>query len=322
MSDWLIELCLLFLFIVFSTIVWWNIAKRIPTLNVLTGTNAQRVGIGFIFAIPFLWFLSPVNETSLWIALAVFALLISGLADDIWDTSVWLRLFIQILAALSLLTIDLGLPDLAVVLLAMIWMNMFNFMDGSNGMMGLTAVVTTSLAFIWIWVDSHSITFTLLIELLIALIVFGWGNFRNKAIWISGDTGSVILGLICFYIYQQPLRNADFDVQMNVLACSFAVFLTETGLTLLQRIIKGENILKRHQQHLYQRLIYVAGWKHMHVAILYAGLQLLITMVLILQLMSEVDDNSLTFTSIGIFAGLSICWLYFNSKIPRLQATV
>jgi hypothetical protein len=48
-------------------------------------------------------------------------------------------------------------------------------------------------------------------------------------------------------------------------------FLFDTGLTLVRRLVAGENILRAHRSHLYQRLA-LAGMSAKNVALLYVGL--------------------------------------------------
>jgi len=48
-------------------------------------------------------------------------------------------------------------------------------------------------------------------------------------------------------------------------------FVFDSGLTLLRRICRRENVFQQHRGHLYQRLV-IAGWSHRGVAGLYGML--------------------------------------------------
>ena len=51
------------------------------------------------------------------------------------------------------------------------------------------------------------------------------------------------------------------------------VFLTDSTLTLLVRVLKGERWYNAHKQHMYQRLI-AHGWTHNRVALVYQAINL------------------------------------------------
>jgi len=161
---------------------------------------------------------------------------------------------------------------------AMLWlfvvMNVVNFMDGANGMIGLSL----SIAFITLSVlglVTHSIDVTLLSALLL-MSVFGFlpYNLRRKAQIFCGDVGALTLGFgfaICvlFLVDGRPDANFHFIGPVLILP-----FLVDTILTILRRLMKRENILKAHNQHLYQRFIR-GGSGHLTVSFLYAILALL-----------------------------------------------
>jgi UDP-GlcNAc:undecaprenyl-phosphate GlcNAc-1-phosphate transferase len=314
------ELIGLAFFLLVLVVLWKKVLWRIPSLNQVVDGKVQLVGMGILFPAAMLWMMFPLG-TNIWQALAIVALTLSGLADDLWDTPIILRLLIQFCAAISLVTLDIDLPLWLLILLAVAWMNMFNFMDGSNGMMGLTALSTTLvlagfslIIFGYKYYTFQIPVFELIIALAFSLIVFGWGNFRNKAIWISGDTGSVVLGYGFFWVFLSLFQNPESKTILLILLCLFSVFITETGCTLLFRLWRRENIFKRHQQHIYQRLIYQKGFKHMHIAIIYAALQLISSCYLFWQMGA---GKSQALCTLHIFAVLTASWLFLNYRLPN-----
>jgi UDP-N-acetylmuramyl pentapeptide phosphotransferase/UDP-N-acetylglucosamine-1-phosphate transferase len=55
------------------------------------------------------------------------------------------------------------------------------------------------------------------------------------------------------------------------------VFITDSTLTLIRRILKRERWYNAHKQHLYQRLI-AHGWTHGRVALFYQAINLALVM--------------------------------------------
>ena len=161
---------------------------------------------------------------------------------------------------------------------AMLWlfvvMNIVNFMDGANGMIGLSLSVAF-ISLLALGLVTHSVDVTLLSALLLmALLGFLPYNLRRKAQIFCGDVGALSLGFgfaICVLFLVDGRPDANFHLVGPVLILPF---LVDTILTILRRITKRENILKAHNQHLYQRFIR-GGSGHLTVSFLYAILALL-----------------------------------------------
>lgn len=153
--------------------------------------------------------------------------------------------------------------------------NTFNFMDGINGISILYALVF--LISVWLNMLMNGIHmdrgFTIL--LVISLFVMGYLNLRVNALAFLGDTGSVFLGVVI------SLWTLSLCVQTKNLAYLnfLLVYGVDTVLTIIQRLIKGENIFKAHRSHLYQLLANEAKWPHLRVSVLYASIQLVINVL-------------------------------------------
>ena len=88
-----------------------------------------------------------------------------------------------------------------------------------------------------------------------------------------GDSGSVPLGFVLgSLLLLGVVRDA---LQPAVAAMVLAVFLTDSTLTLIQRVIRGERWYTAHRKHVYQRLITI-GWPHSRVLLLYQAINITI----------------------------------------------
>ena len=142
----------------------------------------------------------------------IFAVAILGLVDDIHNLSPRLKLcLIAVFSGLAIWLIGppqglmlgeavINLPIAAAFIGAMLWVftvtNTVNFMDGSNGLMGLVMMVA-SFAMIGVAIACSAPNAALLGGVLTAAI-FGFlpYNFRRKAQIFSGDVGALCLSLI------------------------------------------------------------------------------------------------------------------------------
>ena len=146
--------------------------------------------------------------------------------------------------------------------------NIVNFMDGANGMIGLSALVA-NIALFGLALGTGSAPTLLLSGLMVAaLLGFLPYNFRRKARVFSGDVGSLTVGFTFAVAVLFLLRESETTAVAYAAPVLILPFLTDTLLTLLRRLKRRENVLRAHNLHLYQRLIR-AGWSHLSVSWLY-----------------------------------------------------
>ena len=204
-------------------------------------------------------------------------LAIIGWWDDHRSLSVRSRLIVQLAVSLYLLACLAssarleGMMQMLTAGLFVLWMtNLYNFMDGSNGMAGLQGVFAGSVlaALFWQAGDTHSS----LLALLLAAACAGflpWNTGRARV--FMGDVGSLALGFAFAALLVQGVTAGSFALPVGLLVMS--LFLTDATLTLLARVIRGERWYNAHRQHAYQRLI-AHGWSHGRVAVLYQVINL------------------------------------------------
>ena len=208
-------------------------------------------------------FLLPGWQTGWMVIVAVVAVGIIGMIDDWRHLGVGLRLLVQISAA-AMVVATLGdaqriLPEFvphslerALCVLFLVWMiNITNFMDGMDLMtvcgLGLPALlVAVALALYGI------IGLPLVVAAAMAGALAGFAPFNlPPARLYLGDSGSLALGLCAGFV----------SLHLMVLAgplaglIPFAYYHLDAGLTILLRLRDGENILRSHTRHFYQRAI-------------------------------------------------------------------
>ncbi|MGQ7945263.1 UDP-GlcNAc--UDP-phosphate GlcNAc-1-phosphate transferase [Flavobacterium sp. WC2509] len=267
-------IALLFLFIgieliYFKIADYFNIIDKPNSRSSHTAITLRGGGIIFPLAILTACLLGYVS----WIVtLAVFLVAIVSFIDDIKPISQLPR-FICHAIAILLIFYDLGLfmqviwPLPIVFILLIGWVNVFNFMDGINGITVLYSFVAI-LSFSFLEINKESLP--LLITVGMSCCAFGIFNVRKKAKTFAGDIGSISMALFLGYFMIKTILDSG---QIGYLLF-LSVYGIDAVITIFTRIKKKENILEPHRSHLYQYLANELGYSHIKVSLLYAGIQL------------------------------------------------
>lgn len=188
--------------------------------------------------------------------------------DDIRGLSAGWRLFAHIAAA-TLFAVKVFLPTFGwsvpvLVVLAIVWMtNLYNFMDGSDGLAGgMTLIGFSAYGVVGLMHDNTS--FALLCFCIAAsALAFLRYNFSPARVFM-GDAGSIPLGFLAAALgligWQDDFWPAWFPVLV------FSPFVIDASVTLLKRFVRGDRIADAHKEHYYQRLVQM-GWVHKKTAI-------------------------------------------------------
>ncbi len=209
-------------------------------------------------------------EAPWWIG-GAFAIVLVSFVDDLRSIGTGARFLVHFAAAGALLIGCGGMPsvDLGVVVnlgvvgyvVAFIWIvgliNAYNFMDGIDGIAGSQAAVA---GIAWAILGAlGEEPFLIYTGVVIAASALGF-LFHNwpPATIFMGDVGATFLG---FAFAGFPLLG-DHDPKLPVVALLFIwPFFLDTALTFTRRLIAGENVLKAHRSHFYQRLV-ISGLPH------------------------------------------------------------
>ncbi len=163
--------------------------------------------------------------------------------------------------------------------LGVAWMtNLYNFMDGSDGLAGGMALFGFA-AYALAAALAGGPSFAA-INLVVAAAAGGFliFNFPPAKVFM-GDVGSIPLGFLAAALglagWTQGLWPAWFP------AAIFAPFIADASVTLVRRATRGERVWEAHRSHYYQRLV-LAGWSHRDLAVAEYGLMVATATVAIL----------------------------------------
>lgn len=238
------------------------------------------LGAGIIFYLAVLFHSLTHNIPYPHFLIGLSILAVISYIDDLRGLPSWLRLIAQMGAVLITFWPDIHATEIwQIVLLTVVFsgiLNVHNFMDGINGMLAAFALVVVG-TFGYIDIFQHRfIDPEFIVTVLIAILVFGFFNFRPKARCFSGDVGSISMGLIILFIlvrYVQSIPGGGVNVSR---LCLIIVFLADGLLTIAKRFLNGRNILEAHREHAYETLANDLKVPHLYVSGGYALLQLVI----------------------------------------------
>ena len=284
--------------------------------------EAIPTSAGLIFMAPmvavFLIFPAWSTPHSFIIGSILLVLLIMGGIDDFKSVSIWLRLLIVCCAsAFFLHTLylphDINYILLFIYLIGIIWwLNLYNFMDGADGMAIMHAIVTTCgyiFAFT-IFEVTNLMALIVLILFLLCLLSFFVFNYPKAKIFM-GDSGSFSVSFLLAVFALIGISENIFD---QILVISFhLVFIVDATLTLFTRLKYRQKLSQAHSLHLFQALIY-DGKSHAAVSMWYA-LMTFITVVMALYLAFIQVDVYIRLTVLLIEAAvLSMIWYKYHNK--------
>lgn len=236
----------------------------------------RGAGLACLFGVLTALALSQVTGRSVpWSAVAPAVILaLIGLADDRASLSAGLRLAGQALAGCLLgLAVGGGWFVLAGALLAPLVVNVVNFMDGINGITGLSAAAWGLTA--WVVAVGAAIPALAVIGAVTAGSALGFlpWNAPTARVFL-GDVGSYLFGGL---VAAGLMVGWSSGAPPLVLAAPLALYVADTGVVLLRRLLRGDPLMQAHREHVYQRLVSTSGLPHLTVASLVAVLALLVT---------------------------------------------
>ena len=269
-----------------------------------------------------------------WFTVGLLGIAVVSFRDDLLSVSSAFRLFIQVLAT-TFCFIELSVFDMLpwwgiiIIYLSSIFiMNAYNFMDGINGITcaySLAIIIPLSgqlseNGYLSLFDPESFFAF-----IFAALLVFGYFNFRKRAICFGGDVGSVSLGyLVNFMVLAlflgtwrndtniQPVNIASFQQLEWKFMLLLAVYGVDSLLTIFYRLVLRENIFQAHRKHLFQYLANGLHWPHLLVASLYAVVQLAINLWILRSTVS-------VWSCLGVILLLSS--IYLAGLYVRLKTT-
>ena len=188
-----------------------------------------------------------------------------GFMDDHHSLSARWRLIVQFLVAVMIVLSAGDLPNVHIgeyvlrpdiigyplLIVGLVWMmNLYNFMDGIDGLAGIEVVSVCFLVSVIYWLcDFNSTNGYAVLLLGSSSLGFLIWNYPPAKIFM-GDVGSGFIGLL---LGGFMLGDADIEPKyLFVWLILLAVFIIDATMTLICRCLKRENFLEAHKIHAFQ----------------------------------------------------------------------
>jgi Fuc2NAc and GlcNAc transferase len=282
-----------FLLSFFSTVVYKKLAVMWKILDIPNERSAHKNpvprGAGIAFFIAFnivLAILVMQNALTMNYTYPVFlggpVVLILGYWDDLSSLSASVRLSVHFLVSLFVIllisagfskTIEISfLPNwpwltASFSVLFIAWfINLYNFMDGCDGLATTIGMVGSGLIAILSYVSGNTdlaIIYVVLAYALAGFLLFNW----HPAKVFMGDAGAYYLGYVFGAL--ALVSKLYYDSSLFVHLIIFGTFIVDATWTLFRRFLRKEKVFKAHREHAFQKLL-TKHWSHSKVTALYA----------------------------------------------------
>jgi Fuc2NAc and GlcNAc transferase len=202
-------------------------------------------------------------------------------------------------------------PFIFVLILSLIFIfmigtaNLYNFMDGINGIAGLSGVICFGLlgAYTLYRPVPDAFVFQTPLSLLsvgIALACLGYLPFNMpRARVFMGDVGSILLGFVFAGLVVTLSRNY---LEMACFTALLFPFYADELTTMVIRLLDHENLSRSHRRHLYQLLANELGVPHWKISAAYGAAQLVVGVGILI---------AYPFGVMTVFILLAVCFIGF-----------
>ncbi len=247
-----------------ASIPWLRRAGAIADENHRTlhiGQIPKGGGLPVLASVIVALYLTGAPFDGLVLALAL-ALALVSFVNDLRSLPTLLRLAAQIAAAT---VVAISMPgtsqllaglvplwlDRLIIILGLVWMmNLYNFMDGINGIAGAeTIAICTGFLAVTAVAGVVSPMSSLATAILGATAGFLVWNLRSHAKVFLGDAGSVPLGFLMGVLMIEVAIAASWAAALILPG----IFIADATLTLVRRALAGEKFWEPHKSHVYQR---------------------------------------------------------------------
>ncbi len=185
-----------------------------------------------------------------------------GLVDDLRGLSPWLRFFVGLGLATSVvlfgISLNSPLPAWADGVISVVWIlgmtNAFNLLDNIDGLAAGTAAVASGAFFFIAVINEQQFSALLAIGLAGAMIGFLRSNFHPASIYM-GDAGSLFIGFMMAYLGLKMRTTVTEIPQLFAPVVVLGVAVLDTTVVVVSRVRRGVSPFTGGQDHLSHRFL-------------------------------------------------------------------
>ncbi len=212
---------------------------------------------------------------------------------------------------LGFMRLSLGIGGSLLAVLVIVWMsNLYNFMDGIDGLIGAETIVVgfvggAFLASAGAW-DLAYISWILAISAA-GFLVWNW----HPAKIFMGDVGSVLIGFSFAVIVIASENKGSIPIVGWIIL--LAMFIADATLSTLRRVLRGERWFMAHRTFSYQRAVQM-GYRHDQVVIRAMGISSVLAGIMYLGW--KLFPQLLLLEAFVVFLLLTWGWLILQRRFP------
>ena len=261
-------------------------------------------------------------QSLLCLLLATLAFAVVGWQDDKHDLPASIRFLIQLLiAAISsawllwdMAGFSFTIAAIAILLLCVLWIvwmaNLYNFMDGIDGISAVETIILGAATSYWFAMSGVISIAIICIAVAGAALGFLRWNWSPAKIFM-GDVGSLALG--AFFAIIAVIGTAGHGLPFVAFLILYAVYLADSGITLLRRMIKREKWWQAHRSHFYQRAVQ-SGFSHAQVSLAVMMMNIILAVLASLLIFDSIDTYTALIVTMAI---LTLTMFLINSRFNR-----
>ncbi len=280
------------------------------TLHSKVVPRGGGIAMGTVFSILVIW-LWAINICETWMMLTFglggLAASIIGFVDDVYEISATKKFIAQTFLSIFFfivffyshsLSFNIG-DSIIFFLIVSVWLfvplwfiNLFNFVDGIDGMLISGSIFVCLSAIIVLSIKGGDINLILLFSFLAACCIgFSFFNLPPASLFI-GDSGSIFLGYLIAVLTLTTIYMEEITVWNWIIILTY--FLADTTITTIMRIILVKKWYGVHRSHAYQNL---ARIKRSHAKVTYGILAYNFLWVLPLLIISVIKPDYAPFAA-------------------------
>ena len=208
----------------------------------------------------------------------------------------------------------MGLLVVAALIVCVGATNIFNFMDGING---ITAGYALAMLIPLLLLNREYgfIDESYLVVAILGVLVFSIFNFRpkGKAKCFAGDVGSISIAfIILFAAGRLIIKTGDLTYFILIL-----IYGIDGTLTVCHRVMLHENLGEAHRKHAYQLMANELKMGHVRISLLYMALQLAVSLGFIYLIPNTTLAHWIY--SICMFVVFALAYILFMKKYYHLH---
>ena len=226
-----------------------------------------------------------VSMQELLVLLCAVPVAVTGFVDDFKGLPVIIRLPVHLMSAFAALLLLGPVPEpffggwlllpaalqSLLLMLALVWLlNLYNFMDGIDGLAAMQSLFVSAAAGLLLMNQQAGLAWVCA-GLFAACLGFMLLNFPPARLFM-GDVGSTFLGF--FFGLVALISHYQGSLSVWVWVLLMGSFIADTTYTLVRRALSGHRLTEGHSTHAYQHLARRTG-AHTSVVLIYVCVNLL-----------------------------------------------